>query len=478
MKKIYIISLVGLFLLTITILIGCQPTPQNDIVINKNDSKLHELVEQTAGPDYSFQAPSTYINSLQSVDGLLNVDIDATVIIPDVKMAPTIRVEPAQITQEMANDIIASFFGDNPLYKPKTDAEKTKEEIENEITVLKVGNTDLGQFDRNAYDEMVAPEIKRLEEQLIHAPDTYIPEKSEGLFEKPNFDEYSYMDKSIRHLLSEENIERIDVQAENLNGESARLTIERSSTNRGAFEYYQQREGEEYLAGASISMPIEAVNPDSLPSISLDEAKKLAQETINQVGLSDFQIADYGVALSGAFAPLDVSYEDYPKCYVIYFTKNYDYPVNYVSNKIISDYSTSWNNEVCSVYVDNLGIARVLYESPSKQIERLSDSVELMPFKQIMNKFEEQILISGATFQEQMPIEYQSLKIEKIKLGLARIKENEDFSQCLYVPVWDFYGQWTTKYREEDEFTEKELGHSYLTINAIDGSIINRALGY
>lgn len=478
MKKISIISIVGLLLLTISILIGCQPTPQNDIVINKNDNNLLGLIKQTADPKYLYQAPSTYANSLESADGLFNVDIDATVIIPSIKTVPTIRVEPAQITQEMANKIIAAFFGDNPLYKPKTDAEKTKEEIENELIVLKAGDTDLGQYDRNAYDEMVAPEIKRLEEQLIKAPDTYTPKKSEGLFEKPNFNESAYMDKNARYLLSEENIERIDVQAENLNGKQARLTIERSSNNRGAFEYYQQREGEEYLAGESISMPIEAVNPDSLPNISLDEAKKLAQETINRVGLNDFQIADYGVALSGAFAPLDVSYEDYPKCYVIYFSKHYNYPVNYVSNKVVSDYSTSWNNEVCSVYVDNLGVARVVYESPSKVIERLSDSVELIPFEEIMKKFEEQILISGATFQEQMPIEYQSLKIERIKLGLGRIKENEDFSQCLYIPVWDFYGKWTTKYRDEDEFTEKELGHSYLTINAIDGSIIDRSLGY
>lgn len=478
MKKIYILSLVGLFLLTISIAASCQATPQDNFVVNKNDNKLHELIEQTANPEYLYKAPSTYAHSLKSANGLFNVDIDATVIIPNMKMAPTVRVEPAQITQEMANDIIAAFFADNPLYKPKTDADKTKEEIENEIIVLKVGDTDLGQYDRDAYDEMVAPEIKRLEEQLIDAPDNYTPEKSEGLFERPYFDEFTYMDKTIRHLLLDDNIEKIDVQAEDLNGKQARLTIERSSNNRAAFEYYQQREGEEYLAGESISMPIEAVNPDSLPSISLDEAKTLAQETINRVGLNDFQIADYGVALSGALAPLDVSYEDYPKCYVIYFTKNYDYPVNYVSNKVISDYSASWNNEVCSVYVDNLGIARVVYESPSKEIEKLNDSIELMPFKEIMKKFEEQILINGATFQQQMPIEYQSLKIEKIELGLGRIKENEDFSQCLYVPVWDFYGQWTTKYKDENEFTEKELGHSYLTINAIDGSIIDRSLGY
>ncbi len=57
----------------------------------------------------------------------------------------------------------------------------------------------------------------------------------------------------------------------------------------------------------------------------------------------------------------------------------------------------------------------------------------------------------------------------------------------MYVPVWDFFGSCIEKYdktvvdsnyNENNEYIEKTFGHSYLTINAIDGSIIDRNLGY
>lgn len=47
------------------------------------------------------------------------------------------------------------------------------------------------------------------------------------------------------------------------------------------------------------------------------------------------------------------------------------------------------------------------------------------------------------------------------------------------IPVWDFYGYNIVENAHTEE-TEKEeyLGHSQLTVNALDGSIINRIMGY
>jgi hypothetical protein len=47
--------------------------------------------------------------------------------------------------------------------------------------------------------------------------------------------------------------------------------------------------------------------------------------------------------------------------------------------------------------------------------------------------------------------------------------------------VWDFFGTLTTRYEENGEQktnTLKDAGQVWLTINAIDGSIIDRSLGY
>lgn len=57
-------------------------------------------------------------------------------------------------------------------------------------------------------------------------------------------------------------------------------------------------------------------------------------------------------------------------------------------------------------------------------------------------------------------------------------------------PVWDFYGSMVEEYdeplsegsgwatNENGEVEETALGRSFLTINAIDGSVIDRIAGY
>lgn len=53
------------------------------------------------------------------------------------------------------------------------------------------------------------------------------------------------------------------------------------------------------------------------------------------------------------------------------------------------------------------------------------------------------------------------------------------------VPVWDFFGSFEGFYTEEQQaqgapetFGNYDTNMSYLTINAIDGSVIDRGLGY
>ena len=56
----------------------------------------------------------------------------------------------------------------------------------------------------------------------------------------------------------------------------------------------------------------------------------------------------------------------------------------------------------------------------------------------------------------------------------------------MYVPVWDFFGYSVNTYTDNTQLvldknnqkTFDEFGKSYITINALDGSIIDRALGY
>lgn len=80
-------------------------------------------------------------------------------------------------------------------------------------------------------------------------------------------------------------------------------------------------------------------------------------------------------------------------------------------------------------------------------------------------------------------VEYETNRtfhIKRITLGYSRIYDpTTDNDAGLLVPVWDFIGGFDTT---DDEYVSKNNGEysnqSFMTINAIDGTVINRELGY
>ena len=70
-------------------------------------------------------------------------------------------------------------------------------------------------------------------------------------------------------------------------------------------------------------------------------------------------------------------------------------------------------------------------------------------------------------------------EIDRLELSLRRVMEQDNVENGLLIPVWDVYGfHW---YSEPDidlpkmRFTDNQ---SLLTINAIDGTIIDLSKGY
>jgi hypothetical protein len=68
-------------------------------------------------------------------------------------------------------------------------------------------------------------------------------------------------------------------------------------------------------------------------------------------------------------------------------------------------------------------------------------------------------------------------EINRVTLSLHRIIEQNSNESGLLVPVWSFYGKLVTD-PDDPVFRSEILGVSFLTINAIDGSIIDLYKGY
>ncbi|HZJ83455.1 MAG TPA: DUF6034 family protein, partial [Clostridia bacterium] len=74
------------------------------------------------------------------------------------------------------------------------------------------------------------------------------------------------------------------------------------------------------------------------------------------------------------------------------------------------------------------------------------------------------------------------MKVTEARLGLMRVTEKDVGDSGLIIPVWDFFGTLTLKGKpgqpNPSEGDQHYIYTSFLTINAIDGSIIDRELGY
>lgn len=140
----------------------------------------------------------------------------------------------------------------------------------------------------------------------------------------------------------------------------------------------------------------------------------------------------------------------------------------------------TWSYENLYFYVDKDGISYMYYSDPYSIGETKTENLSLLPFSEIMKTYEKMMVVTNAD-----NMEYENSRvydINRIVLGYARIYEpSKDAHTGLLVPVWDFFG--TRKIESEydgDSYSDTTdyPTWSYLTINAVDGSIIDRSLGY
>ncbi len=113
-----------------------------------------------------------------------------------------------------------------------------------------------------------------------------------------------------------------------------------------------------------------------------------------------------------------------------------------------------------------------------------NENVTLLPFDKILEKFKKQVYYSiyFDPPEDGDPEATMVMVVEHIRLSYMRVKK-PDSDECWLLPVWDFLGY---DYNPAYAHTERDLrgtkswfsNQSLLTINAIDGSIIDRDKGY
>ena len=468
-KSVFVISMALVLLMFIACFTtACQPTPEDIIVENKGDN-LEDLLQNSQSAQI-INIPDNWEETLSKDGNKLKVDIDATINYPQIDNYVSAKTEPTKFSQEQISRMVSVLMEGKeyylqPPYKSKSELQTELIEVKADLQEEKKDPT-MSEGSADDLQEVIA----LLEQAILDAPDTVDKVKgSSELYSDSNGDEY------------------LNIEADFGKEVSALFTVSMSSSSKMVFVNFNNSEnGGSYYEFNNYSNPNLAISKDQ----AIDKSLNL----IDSLELTDFQVSAVTV---GALEADNMSVNDNtPKCYIIYFTRTIgNMPTTYESNaepntnilydskdkKENLDYREEWPYECIKVCVDDSGVVEFRYDSPSV-ITDIYDNVELLPFNIIQEKFIQQIFIKYAIQESDPILKSKDIKITRIQLGLARIALKDNLNEYLLVPVWDFFGSCETVYKEDnkEEQIEKNIdtNNSFMTINAIDGTVIDRSIGY
>lgn len=155
-------------------------------------------------------------------------------------------------------------------------------------------------------------------------------------------------------------------------------------------------------------------------------------------------------------------------------------PVRYThqnGSSMKEDESVGWPYEEFTLIYDEEGLVSFYWSDPYEIKDLSAEYVFLLPFSEIQNVFEKMII------KEKQDRFYEGgdsieVMIDKISLSYMRIREKNAIEGTL-VPVWDFFGTQTYKNSNGETIYIQDSDYdSILTINAMDGTVVDREYGY
>lgn len=510
-------KLTGLFLALLVgagLLSGCAETPESPIVKQKGEAALGDYQEaEPVQPGVSLReiidAPERYKSEIAGADGKLQVSTDAVVEMPDADKVPAVYVKQHPFEQEEIDQITKAVFGDVDVYDASSYMEKTKSEWQTVIEELKgyeaAGNLDpfgYGQDENGNYVYDLYGEIEKAEMEYKKAQENreLVKLESPYPFQTRQFSlgfdgdekEYSeingfvkiqdgncYLYNIIKGIGRPMNVQIKKVSDENHLDETV-MWSEYDSMKL----LYSWVPDEETLAGEI--------------GISMEEARKLADEKIAKLEIPGMEVTASEIVLA-----LDLTHghnipqrEDMTKTgYAFHYTRKLDgIPITYTmipggaTEGGEENVREAWCYEALDVYVSKDGIEEINFVNRYDIGETKVENLELLSFDDIMSIYEKMIVVQNAdslvdTREEGedrvAPSLNRSYEIDRITFGYTRIYDPQSNDQTgLLVPVWDFFGKEGIADSEAGISWSDDVNKSFLTINAVDGSIINRWLGY
>lgn len=512
MKKRFTIVLAILLVLALS---ACQKTPTEGIVKGKNLDKMIEEATKTQPPSATGQtgangtttnatsaaqsqtlfdkmgAKKTYVKELADAKGKVKIHVNADVIVPDAHSITVQRVGQDKVTQAQV-DILLQNLMKGDLFSGN-DFKKSKSEIQNDI--LKVqGAMVNGTKSKSPKSgkNFLQYQLDDLNEQLKTAPDTKTRVPSNGKLTPLAADMGSGEELFVLSQPQENVYQSFHVYDYADGTCFLNYSSEASSFSKGQAVFLSKDYLETELKNGSYST-ITQEQLDAIPDIKItkEDAQKQADAVITALGLKDQLVCVSNDKLYGGSIDMTVDLSAYinpRRCvwFLRYARSVNGVPVTHTvwdCMKVEQDNQAQpWSYEDMTFAVDDSGIAYFEWRSPYKDTGAVTKNSNVLPFDKCMNVFDTMSVVVNAWdgIADGNPnLKSVEIKIDHIQFGLTRVTEQNKRDSGLLVPCWDFFGTMTYISEVNGKTQKMEDGPiPILTINAIDGSIINRSLGY
>lgn len=406
------------------ILSACQPTPDEPAVIYGRD--LEDKITLSSASLAAYEAPESWKETLDSID----VEIDATISVPNVTAFPIYQVEKALFDREMTEPLTDYFVGDRPVMKYTG---PTREELEERLLYFKkMGN-----------DPLAESMVKDLEAMLQDTPETGEPEYITDL----------YIQNSGETVVGVVELE---------NGGRGWLGV---STN--GFSYGKGEIWTDDILGANEHETVGDV--DIAPKAAVDAAFSLFSD-LGIYPMTVFSIKK--AALYPSAWGADVIPERLiAKGYTIKFARCINGIPARISEGVTYNYqdefayTAPFNPEEIEVFVDETGEVQWFgWFNRLKITKTMSPNVSLLPFDEIQQRIRDMLFFINA-YEEDC-----STTITNIEMNMTLVNVKDEPGTAMYVPAWYIHC--------EQEFnttmgviTQERL----LVLNAIDGGRVLEA---
>ncbi|NLB61769.1 MAG: YnbE family lipoprotein, partial [Clostridiales bacterium] len=464
-KKITLLSL----LLIVVFLFGCQPTPDEPIIINKGDGTLQNILAESYPPELSepYQAPETWTETIDGmIDNKLIVEVDAEIIVPKSLSYPVFRSTKTELTQEIADKFIHYFIGDEKLYE-YGEREKTDEHLRAILEKAEYQLNDPSSLLHTKYSEDIGDPhgayelIKRTAEGWRDIALKQLSEPKNGEEMKPLFElanKYPYREFGLFTY-------NLDIN----------IGIRESEFGRKV-SYFTNNMNSLGIA-CTLAKKENLVDQD----ISLEDAIAKATNTIQGLGYGDWNLVNIGAV--GMFYEnfMDVLWDfdinksmfEQPQGFWLTYTPRVyqDIPLLYYSNND-SDYSKNDFNIIGTFYsppvdyqpslhfaVFGDGIRYASLSSSMNVTDTVNENVPLLPFSKIQDIFRRYIIMntnfnygwerSGEIDENESGFISTTIRIKDVCLGYMEVLERNGGEDQLLIPVWMFYGTQHDRYQSQ-----------------------------